>query len=139
MTTFRRLTSRVGSVLLLGFLVSPVQGATLRLSGTTSNQYVDQPPVPTVPCRGTLRQIAPVPVNCILYFRYWMAGTDSTNADLDSLLTQTMNPFNIQRQVPSGLYRIHLWQTFSAADVVVCDTTITRLVRGPAWRPSLDP
>lgn len=126
---------------LLGFgilafvLASGAGAATLQVSGTTPTQYVANGT-----CSAPSFASFPSPIVLTVHIWWWQAGADSTSAAVaqDSLAALVPGtPFSFSKQVPAGVYRIRGLAAWGF-DTNGCDTTITKLVKGPPWKPSLN-
>jgi hypothetical protein len=113
----------------LAFAIAPVQAATLQINGTVPS-LADSLGNCTIP---TLTRI-PSGTLLTLHVLWWPAGGDSLNAAQDSLVALVPGAlFQLTKQVPSALYRIRAFASVLPS-LPGCDTTITKLVRGPAWK-----
>jgi hypothetical protein len=110
---------------LLALLMLTSCGATLRLSGTAPTQDNNG----SCSARVLLPNVSP---------SVWIhaAWTGPSSGD-DSVFVAIGTPFVIAKQVPAGTYMVRLW----ASDVAGagCDTTVTRVLKGPPDRPQVGP
>jgi hypothetical protein len=117
--------SRLKLCTLLALLLLTSCGATLRLSGTAPTQDNDG----SCAARVLLPNVSP---------SVWIhAAWTGPQAGGDSVFVAIGAPFSIVRQVPAGTYTVRLW----ASDVAgaSCDTTVTRILKGPPDRPQVAP